>query len=108
MFHLDQLGIIKEKADEAILKERLKYSNIYDIIDSYVVKYNEYNSSDKIDSRIMVGGAGGVDLLLGRERSVDNYIYELYSEQALNHANDLANALAVFIKTAKLLYIDFK
>lgn len=104
MFTLDQLGLIKPELESVILKERHKYDDIYGVIEEYISK----NSSEKHKNTkniIIIGGITGLNLLLENERKSDQFVYDLYSENALYHANEMSNLLAKYIKKAKKNYI---
>lgn len=89
MFAFDQVGQIIDAAKQKIVEERQTYKPIYDVIEQYV------SDSCKLPEsrRIIVGSTMGIDLLLEKERSLDDYSYELYSEDSLRHANDLVNLI---------------
>jgi hypothetical protein len=88
MFSIDQLTPFKQAAEEKIIHERERYNKVYKIIETYISAYNV-----KERNCIIIGGSTGIDLLLGNKKSLANYTYLLYSEQALIHANNLANKL---------------
>jgi len=93
MFSVDQVGLIVDKMDEHVYNERLRYQNIYTTIEDYIVKANVENNN-KRDTRIIIGGSMGVNLLLGRERTFRDFQYVLYTEDSLKHSNSLANEIA--------------
>src|SRR5690349_14081329 len=85
MFEVDQIGKIEQEVEKVLQKERQLYSNYYEIIE----KYLETNKDD-----LLLGGTTGIDLLFHRPRSLEDYTYDLYSENIFRHANDLTNELA--------------
>lgn len=84
MFEVDQLAIVRPQLERRVVEERNRYDYIYAIIDSYIASADD----------IVLGGVMGLHLMLGRERSWDDYVYHLYSESALSHANTLTNTIA--------------
>jgi len=93
MFAVDQVGLVREKMDQYVYNERLKFDSVYNIIEEYMVEANG-SKSDKRDTRIIVGGSLGVNLLLERGRTYRDFHYVLYTENSLIHANTLTNAIA--------------
>jgi len=99
MFKLDQLEIIEDDIEKYIINERERYSNLYKIIDAYIIKYSKSEdvpskSNIRGDTRIYLSGNIGINILLRRKRSSDDYSYEFYTENPLLHANNLSNLLA--------------
>lgn len=89
MFSYDQVAAISESAKHCIIRERQVYADIYNLIEGYV------GNTVKLDKkiRLMIGGTMGVNLLLGKERDLDDYVYDLYGEDPFLHANDLTNLI---------------
>ena len=88
---------ILESAKTVAFKDRMRFADIYDMAEEYMGRYAAKNVvGDKGDQSIILGGSMCIDLLLKNERSLDDFIYELYSEMALYHANDLTNAIAQY------------
>lgn len=96
MFAVDQVGLIMDKMEAHMYKERLRYHDICELIEEYISNHSsEVKTSGKnSDPRIIVGGSMGVNLLLGRERTHRDFQYLLYTENSLIHANDLTNEIA--------------
>lgn len=88
MFSFDYLSDIWDSIENKIYLERLRYEVFYETIEKYVSSFTYKN-----DRTIMVGGTIGIDLLLEKERSIEDFQYELYSEMEFIHANDLTNLL---------------
>ncbi len=38
MFAVDQVGLIAKKMEDRVLKERLRFEKIYDLIEEYITK----------------------------------------------------------------------
>jgi hypothetical protein len=93
MFAIDQAGLVSAKMNNHVLNERLRYASIYDLVEDYMVEANTSKSKQR-DTRIMIGGSVGVNLLLERSRTYLDFHYELYTEDSLIHANSLTNAIA--------------
>lgn len=87
IFTNDQLTPIWDKINKKIKKERERYSIVYETIDKYISE----NISEK---KLLIGGSSGVNLLIKKEKSIDDYKYELYSEESFFHANNLSNEIA--------------
>jgi hypothetical protein len=82
MFSIDYLEPIGSLRN-LILDERNNYEKYYRIIETYIAK-----------NQIIVGGDMGVDILMNKERDINDYHYELYSSLAFPYANDLVNMLS--------------
>lgn len=110
MFAVDQVGLIMNKMETRIYNERLRYNNIYNLIEEYISKHAKSSDINNRDSRIIIGGSMGVNLLIGRERTYRDFQYILYTESSLIHANDLTNSIAACIATLAndLKYNDIK
>jgi hypothetical protein len=89
MFDLDQVGAILPAAEAVIQEEREDWGFAYKVIEDYVAAQTQFD----IEQGIFIGGSVGVDLLLGKPRTLNDYTYHLYSRQALQHVNDLTNLL---------------
>ena len=89
MFSIDQVGKISAEVEKTLITERERYHNIYLTIEEYISKFK----SDERNT-IFLGGTMGVNLLFRRPRSLDDYTYTIYSENAFIHANDLTNIIA--------------
>ena len=89
MFSIDQVGPVQDDVTRTIMEERMRYAVVYKNVEEYI---SEFTQSDVI----MLGGRIGVQLVLGRDRSTDTFMfhYELYSENSFKHANNLTNAIA--------------
>ena len=83
IFSIDQLALIWPNVEKHLLADRHQYDPVYKIIETYVQKHN-----------LVIGGTMGVNLLLNRPRSLDDFVYELYTETSFKDANNLANAIA--------------
>lgn len=90
MFGLDQVGAILNAAETVIQEEREDWGFAYKVIEDYLAAQTQFD----IEQGIFIGGSAGVDMLLGKPRSLNDYSYHLYSRQALQHANELTNLLA--------------
>lgn len=86
MYSFNYLDRISDLIDNKILLERLRYEDQYDIIDEYISQYTENHA-------IMIGDSMGINLLLKKERSRDDFYYTLYTDNAFAHANNIANLL---------------
>jgi hypothetical protein len=96
---------IIEQGKKHIFKEREQYQNVYDLIEKYI---SEMARLDK-KQRLIVGGSMGINLFLAKERTLDDFVYELFSEDALKHANNLTNRIDIEIKDeAKVVYLVTK
>lgn len=102
MYSFDYLDQIRDSIENKIYVERLQYVKIYEIIEEYISK-----TSENKKNAVMIGGTMGVNLLLQKERTYNDFSYELYTENAFVHANNLINKIAesnndyiVFLKTA--------
>lgn len=89
MFSIDQVSRIENEVFEVLKKERERYSKVYIAIENYLSQNKE---NDK--NCIYLGGSMGVNLLFKRSRSLDDFTYTIYSENAFKHANDLTNVIA--------------
>jgi len=96
MFAIDQYELVAKKMEKHVYEERLQYNDIYNTIEDYIVKANSTQSL-KRDTRIIIGGSMGVNLLLERERTFRDFQYVLYTENSLVHANSLTNEIAKII-----------
>lgn len=99
MFSVDQVGRVWEKCEDKIFEERLRYESVYEKIEDYIVSANRLTvSKDRNDPRIIIGGAMGLNLLLKRDSTHQEFVYELYTEDSLHHANSLSNEIASLVK----------
>lgn len=87
MFCIDQLEPKWEEFDSHIMVDRERYNSIYSEIETYI-------SDSKDKNRIIMGGSSSISLLLHKPRSTTDFVYYLYSENALSQANELTNLLA--------------
>lgn len=100
MFSVDQVGRIWDKFEDKIFEERLRYESIYEKIEDYIVGANKLPvNKDRHDPRIIIGGAMGLNLLLNRDSTNQELVYELYTEDSLHHANSLSNEIASLVKS---------
>lgn len=97
MFSFDQVAAITTEADRIIGLERDEWEPFYVTIENYVAKFSQFEKSASGDAGIFVGGSLGVNMLLKKPRTLSDYVYYLYSPQALHHANQLTNALAEMV-----------
>lgn len=88
MFGIDQVEKVMPDATRILFEERMRFEDIYATIEKYAA---EYASGEEA---LMLGGTFGVNLLLDRERSLDDFTYEFYSEAALQHAFNMSNRIA--------------
>lgn len=105
MFSIDQLGLIKSRIEKTILNERMKYNDIYNVIDEYIISNSAEDHLNDKKNILMLGGLAGLDLLLNKERTVEHFVYELYTESSLYHSYEISNLLAKHIKKTKKLQI---
>jgi hypothetical protein len=91
MFSIDQVKPIENDVKEKIMRERMRYTIVYDVVERYL-----HGQSSTKNPSIMLGGSIGVQMLLGHERGTDVYMfqYELYAENAFKHANMLTNDIS--------------
>lgn len=89
MYSINYLDKIWNDVENKIYAERLNYIKIYEIIEGYISEFNKESSK----SSIMIGGTMGINLLLQKERTIDDFEYELYAEDAFLHANNLINKI---------------
>ncbi len=121
MFSVDQVGRIWDKFEDKIFNERLRYESVYEKIEDYIVDANKLNvNKDRNDPRIIIGGAMGMNLLLSRDSTHQEFVYELYTEDSLHHVNSLSNEIAslnnnwIVRMTSKIpnihyeIYVDFR
>lgn len=87
MYSFNYLEKIDEKYKEKIYQERLQFEDIYNLIEKYI---NDF--TDGINY-IVLGGTMGINILLKRERTYDDFVYDLYTENAFLHSNNLINLL---------------
>jgi len=102
MFAFDQVRAIASEADRIIGEERNDLEPFYATIENYVAKFSQFEKSNEKSKEvssagIFVGGSLGVNMLLGKPRTLSDYVYFLYSQQALRHANQLTNLLAEMV-----------
>lgn len=97
MFQLDQVGLIIESAKKQVItQDRQTYDKIYQALEKYL------SSVTNSMNPLILGGTMGVNLLLKKSQTLDDYEYELYSENAFWHANEIANLIA------EVVSIDYK
>lgn len=84
MFKIDQVSKILLKAEKKLIKERESFKEFYYIIEKYA-----FNNPD-----LILGGTMGINLLLKKKRSLDDYFYDFYSIEAYKHAINLSNLLS--------------
>jgi len=96
MFSIDYLEYPWEAIEQKIYQERMRYQDIYQVIEQYLSEHKD----------IIIGGSMGINLLLKKERTIDDFEYELYAENAFAQATQLINILAeksddptLFLKT---------
>lgn len=101
MFAFDQVRAIAPEADRIITEERNDLEPFYATVENYVAKFSQFEKSKEeskaSNAGIFVGGSLGVNMLLGKPRTLSDYVYFLYSQQALRHANQLTNLLAEMV-----------
>jgi hypothetical protein len=90
MFEPEGVTDAINKFDAIVLKERMRYQIIYETIENYMTKFTDESG----DSLIILGGTMSVDLLLGKPLGRDDFIYNLFSDDAFRHCNTLANLIA--------------
>lgn len=101
---MDAVDAIWDQAVAAAIKERLQFEPLYNIIEEYLARFSKKLPLGR-DTSIMLGGSMGVDLIMQRERSLEDFSYELYTESAFQHANDLTNELAAYLGAHKVSFI---
>lgn len=104
MFAVNQYGLVSDKMEKHVYDERLQYNDIYNTIEDFIVKANSTQSL-KRDTRIIIGGSMGINLLLERERTFRDFQYILYTENSLVHVNSLTNEIAKIIATNSKTWI---
>lgn len=82
-----ELDHLKEPATEFILQERHRFDDIYKTIETY--------SKNK---GIIIGGMYSVKTLLSEERRINDFEYDLYCEDALNHAFEMSKQMVHYTK----------
>jgi len=87
MYSFDYLERIWNLIDHKIYLERLQYIDYCEQIEEYLAEYIDKQNA------IIIGDTMGINLLLRKSRSIDDFYYVLYSENALMHANNLTNKL---------------
>lgn len=108
MYTINQVERIKTLIENKIYVERLTYFEFYEVIEEYLNSFSS-STTGATGSAIMVGGTMGVNLLLKKERNIQDFVYELYAENAFLHANNLINLLEELnSKTKKNLIILLK
>jgi hypothetical protein len=93
MYRSEQVDKAIERFNEGALEERLRYKPIYIAIEDYISQF----ATDTQDLVIM-GGTHSIDLLLGKPLGRDDFIYNLFSENAFTHCNALTNLIADVVK----------
>ena len=74
---------IVEKANDVVLNEHLsKFDSLFTALE----KYCETNN-------ILIGGDVGIDLITGVKKSRHSYLYELYTDNAFDHATSFERRL---------------
>jgi hypothetical protein len=91
--------------NKTALDERMRYKPIYQAIEDYIALYTTPNKVQKKETLIIMGGTQSVDLLLGKELGRDDFIYNLFSEDAFQHCNRLTNVIA---QTINAIFTDNK
>jgi hypothetical protein len=91
MFSINQVAPIQDDIARTIMEERMRYAHVYEETEKYLAAHAHTK-----DNVVMLGGRIGVQLILGRERSTDTFMfhYELYAENPFKHANDLTNDIS--------------
>ena len=84
MFSFNHIDHKQDALDKKLLEDRHKYDTIYRTIEEYISK----------NSDIVLGGSLSVKGLLGKARDLNDFEYTCYSENALNHSNELTNKIA--------------
>jgi DNA-binding cell septation regulator SpoVG len=90
IFTIDQLTPIWPKVEAQLIEDREQFAHVCAAVEQYLAQYSSGNSFRKL----ILGGTTGTDLLLNKKRSIDDYEYQLYTEDSFVHANNLSNALA--------------
>lgn len=110
MYSINYLDQIKDDIEKKIYAERMQYSPIYEIIEKYISEHSGIGTPATrpgIGTPVMVGGTMGINILLQKDRTIDDFSYELYAENAFIHANKMVNQIEdlnqgkyiVFLKT---------
>lgn len=102
MFSIDQVARIEDDVEAVLVTERKRYDSVYDVVEKYTSEFSTETSGRFRGGGLYVGGTMGVNLLLHRARSLDDYVYELYSEDAFEHANNMTNRIAEHIRKEDL------
>ncbi len=90
---MDQVSLLIPPATENIINERMQYKDVYYLIEKYISEVARLEKK----KRLIVGGSMGINLLLEKERSLEDYVYELYTEDPLINANSITNKIDVWI-----------
>jgi hypothetical protein len=85
MFFIDQLSPIWPEVEAEVTRDRLQYVDLYKTVEKYL---------EERGRSLALGSTTGVNLLLERDRTLNDYTYEIYAENAFVFANELANRLA--------------
>lgn len=88
MYSFNYLENIEDAIENKIYVERLRYVSYYETIEKYICQFNQ-----KQENAIMIGGTLGINLLLEKDRTFEDFVYELYTETEFVHANNLTNKL---------------
>lgn len=102
---ITNIGKYLECANDAALKERLKWSPYYYNIEKYVV------DALRRKETIIMGGQNGMDMLLEKPFSRDNIVYDFYTDDPFLHAANLADFLAAIPNAPvswEYIYVDTK
>lgn len=83
MFSVNQLEIVLDDFIEKSLSDRERFRKVYEIIEEFISKNN-----------LVLSDNMGMKILLQEDLEPVDFKYILYSDDALNHAFELTNALA--------------
>lgn len=83
MFSINQLEIVNNDFVKNSLKDRERFREVHELIEEFISKNN-----------IVLSDNMGMKILLQEELETVDFKYTLYSDNALNHAFELANTLA--------------
>ena len=66
MFSIDQVAPIEDDVKEKIMRERMRYADVYETVEKYL---------HDVPDQIVIGGRIGIQLLLERDRSTDAFMF---------------------------------
>lgn len=98
MFSPESVEKALESFNKTALDERMRYKPIYIAVEDYIATYTQPKKVHNRETLIIMGGTQSIALLLGKELGRDDFVYQLFSEDAFQHCNNLTNIIAEVIK----------